>query len=219
VPPTKFGFRRALTRKEDDALVRFEPAATSPTIPPTGALHAVFLRSPPCARALSLTDAAKAAAMPGFGWYSPQRHRRLGRPVRAKGRYPNRESAFRPNPIWRARRVRHSADGGVLLWLAQTLDQRATLPRRSRSSGKCRTAWVGVGGGIGAGRAAGVAAGDPRRGNLVFETELGLRRRPLSPSPRRRARVASRSHQLARVSNYLDTRLRSRSSTMARASR
>src|SRR5262249_61763032 len=64
MPPTKFGFGGALTRKEDDALVRGGGRYVADHAP-DGALHAVVLRSPHAHARFRITDVAKARAMPG----------------------------------------------------------------------------------------------------------------------------------------------------------
>jgi len=62
MPPTKFGFGGALSRKEDDALVRGAGRYVADHTP-DGALHAVVLRSPHAHARFRITDAAKAEAL------------------------------------------------------------------------------------------------------------------------------------------------------------
>src|SRR5262245_35953657 len=60
----KFGVSQALTRKEDDALLRGAGRYVSDHLP-AGTLHAVVLRSPHAAAKFRITDLKKANAMPG----------------------------------------------------------------------------------------------------------------------------------------------------------
>ncbi|HWM49386.1 MAG TPA: xanthine dehydrogenase family protein molybdopterin-binding subunit [Xanthobacteraceae bacterium] len=62
--PLKFGVSQALTRKEDDALLRGAGRYVSDYMP-AGTLHAVLLRSPHAHASFRITDTSKAAAMPG----------------------------------------------------------------------------------------------------------------------------------------------------------
>ncbi len=62
--PIKFGLGQALTRKEDEALLRGAGRYVADHAP-AGLLHAVVLRSPHAHARLRITDVAKARAMPG----------------------------------------------------------------------------------------------------------------------------------------------------------
>jgi aerobic carbon-monoxide dehydrogenase large subunit len=60
----KFGVSQALTRKEDDVLLRGAGRYVADYAPP-GTLHGVVLRSPHAHAAFRITDTAKAKALPG----------------------------------------------------------------------------------------------------------------------------------------------------------
>ena len=64
MPPTKFGFGKAVRRKEDDAFVRGVGRYVADYMP-GGLLHAVVLRSPHAHARFRITDLAKAKALPG----------------------------------------------------------------------------------------------------------------------------------------------------------
>jgi carbon-monoxide dehydrogenase large subunit len=60
----KFGVGQAVTRKEDDALLR-GAGRYVPDVTPEGALHAIVLRSPRAHARFHITDVATARALPG----------------------------------------------------------------------------------------------------------------------------------------------------------
>ena len=62
--PVKFGFGQAVTRKEDDPLLRGAGRYVADAVP-AGALHAVVLRSPHAHARFRLMDIGKVRAMPG----------------------------------------------------------------------------------------------------------------------------------------------------------
>ena len=62
--PLKFGIGQAMTRKEDDALLRGAGCYVADHARP-GSLHAVLLRSPHAHARFRVTDGSKARAMPG----------------------------------------------------------------------------------------------------------------------------------------------------------
>ena len=180
----KFGFGQALTRKEDDALLRGAGCYVA-DIAPAATLHAVMLRSPhaharlqhprtrPCAR-----DAGRAAGA----------HRgRGGRPRAAAD--AGRDSRTRENqdpvyPILAKRRGApcrrcHSLRGR----------RQALLRKRRRRGDRGRLAAAAAcdrrHGRAGAGRA---AVWPDRPDNLAFETEAGDARATGRPSRRPRGR-------------------------------
>src|SRR5471032_748048 len=60
----KFGFGQALTRKEDDALLRGSGCYVADVVPEK-TLHAVMLRSPHAHARFSISDLERVSAMPG----------------------------------------------------------------------------------------------------------------------------------------------------------
>ncbi len=89
----KFGVSQALTRKEDDALLRGAGRYVS-DYTPTGTLHAVVLRSPHAFAKFKITDTKAASAMPGVRLGHDRAGHRRSRPyaadVRAAGRRSRR---------------------------------------------------------------------------------------------------------------------------------
>ena len=67
----KFGFGQALTRKEDDALLRGAGRYVA-DVAPAAALHAVMLRSPHAHARFSIHDLDRVRAMPGVDVYKRQ---------------------------------------------------------------------------------------------------------------------------------------------------
>jgi aerobic carbon-monoxide dehydrogenase large subunit len=62
--PSKFGISQSVTRKEDDALIRGHGRYVA-DVAPSGALHAVVLRSPHAHARFAITDIAVAHGLPG----------------------------------------------------------------------------------------------------------------------------------------------------------
>jgi carbon-monoxide dehydrogenase large subunit len=62
--PSKFGVSQSVTRKEDDALIRGHGRYVA-DVAPSGALHAVVLRSPHAHARFAVTDIAVARGLPG----------------------------------------------------------------------------------------------------------------------------------------------------------
>ena len=121
MPPTKFGFGGALTRKEDDALVRGAGRYVADHTP-DGALHAVVLRSPHAHARFRITDAAKAAAMPGVALaLTASDTAELGH-LPCQGAIPDTEVTVPPYPILAREEARHVGDA-VAFVVAATLDQ------------------------------------------------------------------------------------------------
>src|SRR5262245_63092245 len=121
MPPTKFGFGGALSRKEDDALVRGAGRYVADHTP-DGALHAVVLRSPHAHARFRITDVAKAAAMPGVALVLTASDTADLGGLPCQGAIPDTEVSVPPYPILAREEVRHVGDA-VAFVVAQTLDQ------------------------------------------------------------------------------------------------
>ena len=139
MPPTKFGFGGALTRKEDDVLVRGAGRYVADHTP-DGALHAVVLRSPHAHARFRITDAAKARAMPGVALLLTASDTADLGGLPCQGAIPDTEVIVPPYPILAHEEVRRS-----------DRDRVGSAAPRGRG-----------GSGIGARRAAGVAVEDRR---------------------------------------------------------
>ena len=204
MPPTKFGFGKAVRRKEDDAFVRGVGRYVADYVP-GGLLHAVVLRSPHAHARFRITDLAKARALPGVAWCSPRR----------------------TPPNWAiCRAKRHCRRPGSWLPPYPVLARGGGAPcRRRRGLRRGRHARAGAGRrGSDRGRVGGAAARDRRRSRRSQQGAPSVwpeaKRAAISPSrpswatPTPSARgfaKATRTVSLTLVNqrlvaNYLDTR-------------
>src|SRR5215510_12297214 len=119
--PIKFGFGGAVTRKEDDALLRGAGRYVADHAL-DGALHAVVLRSPHARARFRITDVAKAAAMPGVALVLTGSDTAELGDLPCLGAIPDTEVIIPPYPILAREEVRHVGDA-VAFVVAQTLDQ------------------------------------------------------------------------------------------------
>ena len=204
MPPTKFGFGGALTRQEDDALVRGAGRYVADHAP-DGALHAVVVRSPHAHARFRITDVAKARAMPGVALVLTASDTADLGGLPCQGAIPDTEVIVPPYPILAHEQVRHVGDA-VAFVVAQTLDQARDAAEAIAIEWEALPRVVGA--------AAALVPGAPlvwppriaARGNLAFETELGD-----AQATARAFAKAARTVSLALVNqrlvaNYLDTR-------------
>ena len=189
MPPIKFGFGGAVTRKEDDALLRGAGRYVADHAP-DGALHAVVLRSPHAHARFRITDVAKATAMPGVALVlTASDTAELGN-LPCQGAIPDTEVTVPPYPILAREEVRHVGDA-VAFVVAETLDQARDAAEAIAIEWEVLSHVVGA--------AAALAPDAPlvwpptitTRGNLAFETELGDAEATASPTWRTcsRARI------------------------------
>src|SRR5712691_10287601 len=201
MPPTKFGFGQAVTRTEDDALLRGAGRYVADHAP-DGALHAVVLRSPHAHARFRVTDVAKAKAMAGVALVlTGADTAKLGR-LPCQAAIPDTKVAVPPYPILARDEVKHVGDA-VAFVVAVREDQ-------ARDAAEAiAIEWDALPHVICAARA--LAPGAPlvwpkQRGNLAFETELGD-----AAATARAFKEAARTVSLTLVNqrlvaNYLDTR-------------
>src|SRR5262249_2629742 len=199
MPPIKFGFGGAVTRKEDDALLRGGGRYVADHAPP-GCLHAVVLRSPHAHARFSITDVAKARAMPGVALvFTGADAAALGN-LPCQGQVPGCTIDVPPSPILARDEVRHVGDA-VAFVVADTLD-------RARDAAETIVIdWEPLPAVIGARLA--LAPDAPKvwpHGNVVFETKMGD-----ADATARAFTSAARTVSLSIVNqrlaaNYLDTR-------------
>src|SRR5262245_28675511 len=197
----KFGTGQAVTRKEDDALLRGAGRYVSDHAP-AGLLQAVVLRSPHAHARFRIGDTAKARALPGVVLIL------TGADVAGLGSLPCPSEVpgvrieVPPYLILAQDEVRHVGDA-IALVVATSID------RAKDAAEAIAVEWEPLRHVIGA--AAALADGAPQvwpqhRGNLVFETVLG--------DARATARAfADAAHVVSLdvvnqrlVANYLDTR-------------
>ena len=195
-------FRRAVRRKEDDALIRGAGRYVADHAP-AGVLHAVVLRSPHAHARFRITDVAKAKAMPGVALVLTGADTASSATCPARERSPDTKVAVPPYPILARDEVKHVGDA-VAFVVADTADRARDAAEAIAIEWDALPHVVGAAGGPGAGRTVGVAR--MMRGNLAFETELGD-----AEATARAFAAAARTVSLTLVNqrlvaNYLDTR-------------
>jgi aerobic carbon-monoxide dehydrogenase large subunit len=197
----KFGFGQALTRKEDDALLRGAGRYIA-DVAPAATLHAVMLRSPHAHARFSIHDLDRVRAMPGVRLVlTAAEVSELG-PLPTPGVLPDVDIKIPAYPILAKDVVRHVGDAvafvvGDSLTAAKDAAEAITVD------------WQPLPHIIGA--MAALAAGAPRvwadrPGNLAFETELGD-----ATATKAAFAQAARTVELTivnqrLVTNYMDTR-------------
>jgi carbon-monoxide dehydrogenase large subunit len=204
MPPTKFGFGGALTRKEDDALIRGAGHYVADHAPDR-ALHAVLLRSPHAHARFRIADVAEATAMPGVALVLTGKDTAGLGDLPCQGEIPDTEVTVPPYPILAHEEVRHVGDA-VAFVVAHTSEQ-------ARDAAEAiAIEWDALPHVIGA--AAALEQDAPlvwpttiaMHGNLAFETELGDAKataRAFATAPRT---VSLTLVNQRLVTNYLDTR-------------
>jgi carbon-monoxide dehydrogenase large subunit len=198
---TKFGSGQAVTRKEDDALLRGAGRYVADHSPP-GVLHGVVLRSPHAHARFRITDLTKARAMPGTALVLTAADiAKLGH-LPCRGEIPGVKLWVPPYPVLAREEVRHVGDA-VAFVVADTLD-------RARDAAEAIAIdWEALPHAIGA--AATLAAGAPRvwpqaRSNLAFEVTLGDAKATARAFGKAARTVSLTLVNQRVVANYLDTR-------------
>jgi carbon-monoxide dehydrogenase large subunit len=175
----KFGFGQALTRKEDDPLLRGGGRYVA-DVAPQATLHAVMLRSPHAHARFSLADLDRVRAMPGVRLVLTAADVAGLGPLPTPGVIPDVEIKIPLYPILAKDVVRHVGDA-IAFVVADSLDA------AKDAAEAIPVDWQPLPHVIGA--MAALKPGAPqvwsdRPGNLAFETEIGDARAP----PRRRSR-------------------------------
>jgi carbon-monoxide dehydrogenase large subunit len=197
----KFGFGQALTRKEDDALLRGAGRYVA-DVAPAAALHAVMLRSPHAHARFSIHDLDRVRAMPGVRLLLTAADVAGLGPLPTPGVIPGPEIKIPVYPILAKDVVRHVGDA-IAFVVADTLDQ-------AKDAAEAITVdWQPLPHVIGA--MAALAPGAPqvwpdRPGNLAFETELGDAGATKAAFAQAAKTVALTIVNQRLVTNYLDTR-------------
>jgi carbon-monoxide dehydrogenase large subunit len=197
----KFGFGQAVTRKEDDALLRGQGRYVA-DVAPAGTLHAVVMRSPHAHARFSIVDLDRVRAMPGVRLVlAAPDVARLG-PLPTPGVIPDVKIEVPPYPVLARDVVRHVGDA-IAFVVADTLE-------RAKDAAEAVTVdWQPLPHVIGA--VAALAARAPkvwpdRPGNLAFEAEAGDARKTKAAFAQAARTVGLTIVNQRLVSNYLDSR-------------
>jgi carbon-monoxide dehydrogenase large subunit len=201
MPPSKFGFGQALTRKEDDPLLRGGGRYVA-DLAPAGVLHAVVLRSPHAHARFRITGAGKARAMPGVALILTAADTAQLGDLPCQADIPGAKIFVPPYPVLAREVVRHVGDA-VAFVVAATLEQ-------ARDAAEAvEIAWEALPPVIGA--AAALEEGAPLvwpgpPGNLCFETVLGDAKGTAQAFAEAAGTVSTSVVNPRAVANYLDTR-------------
>jgi carbon-monoxide dehydrogenase large subunit len=197
----KFGFGQAVTRKEDDALLRGQGRYVA-DVTPDGALHAVVLRSPHAHARFSIGDLSGVRKMPGVRLVlTAPDIGKLG-PLPTPGVIPDVDIKIPPYPILAREEVRHVGDA-VAFVVADTLNEAKDAAEAISID------WQPLPHVIGA--QAALAANAPqvwpdRPGNVAFEVEAGDAAKTKAAFARAARTVSLSVINQRLVTNYLDTR-------------
>ncbi len=197
----KFGFGQALTRKEDDALLRGAGCYVA-DIAPAATLHAVMLRSPHAHARFSIHDLDRVRAMPGVRLVLTAAEVADLGPLPTPGVIPGPEIKVPVYPILAKDVVRHVGDA-----IAFVVADRLSSAKDAAEA--ISVDWQPLPHVIGA--MAALAAGAPRvwpdrLDNLAFETELGDAVATQAAFARAARTVALTIVNQRLVTNYMDTR-------------
>jgi len=116
----KFGFGQALTRKEDDTLLRGSGRYVA-DVSPSSTLHAVVLRSSHAHARFMITDLARVRAMPGVRLVLTAADLAELGPLPTPGVIPDVETEVPVYPILALDVVRHVGDA-IAFVVADSLD-------------------------------------------------------------------------------------------------
>src|SRR5471030_326026 len=197
----KFGFGQAITRKEDDALLRGAGCYVA-DVAPAATLHAVMLRSPHAHARFNISSLDRVRAMPGVRLVLAAADVAGLGPLPCPGVIPGPEIKVPVYPILAKDFVRHVGDA-IAFVVADTLD-------KAKDAAEAITVdWQPLPHVIG-GMAA-LAAGAPqvwpdRPGNLAFEKEMGDAAAAKATFAKAAKTVSLTIVNQRLVTNYMDTR-------------
>jgi carbon-monoxide dehydrogenase large subunit len=197
----KFGFGLALTRKEDDALLRGAGRYVA-DVAPDATLHAVMLRSPHAHARFSIHELDRVRAMAGVRLVLVAANVAELGPLPTPGVIPGPEIKIPVYPILAKDVVRHVGDA-IAFVVADS------LAAAKNAAEAIAVDWQPLPHVIGA--MAALAPGAPlvwpdRPGNLAFETELGDARATKQAFAQAAKTVSLTIVNQRLVTNYLDTR-------------
>jgi carbon-monoxide dehydrogenase large subunit len=197
----KFGFGQALTRKEDDVLLRGAGRYVA-DVAPEATLHAVMLRSPHAHARFSIHDLARVRAMPGVKLVLVADDVAGLGPLPTPGVLPDVDIKIPIYPILAKDVVRHVGDA-IAFVVADT------LAAAKDAAEAIAVDWQPLPHVIGA--MAALASGAPqvwsdRPGNLAFEASAGDAAATQAAFAKAAKTVALTIVNQRLVTNYLDTR-------------
>jgi aerobic carbon-monoxide dehydrogenase large subunit len=199
--PTKFGFGQAVTRREDDTLVRGQGRYLA-DITPTGTLHAVVLRSPHANARFRIRDVESAKRKPGVRLVMTGADTTDLGDLPIIGAPPGVEMTAPPYPVLARDAVRHVGDA-VAFVVADTVEQ-------ARDGAEAiGIEWQALPAVVEAERAVRPGAPrvwDDRAENVAFETSLGDKEKTEAALAGATHVVTLRIVNPRVVANYLDTR-------------
>jgi carbon-monoxide dehydrogenase large subunit len=197
----KFGFGQAVTRKEDDALLRGQGRYVA-DVAPQATLHAVVLRSPHAHARFGFQDLGRVRAMPGVRLVLTAADVAKLQSLPTPGVIPDVEIDVPPYPILAHEVVRHVGDS-IAFVVADTLAQ-------AKDAAEAITVdWQPLPHVTGAMAALEKGAGQvwaDRPGNVAFETDLGDAAATKQAFAQAAHTVELTIVNQRLVTNYLDTR-------------
>ena len=196
----KFGFGQALTRKEDDPLLRGAGCYVADVAPP-GALHAVVLRSPHAHATFTIRDLDRVKAMPGVRLVLTGTETAGLGPLPTPGVLEGVDIKVPHYPILARDVVRHVGDA-IAFVVADTLD------RARDATEVIQVDWHPLPHVIGALEALknGAPPVWPNRPNLAFETTAGDEAATKAAFAAAARIVSTTIVNQRLVTNYMDTR-------------
>lgn len=201
MPPVKFGFGQAVTRKEDDALVRGAGRYVA-DVAPEGVLHAVVLRSPHAHAKFRITDVAAARAVEGVRLVLTADDLKDLGDLPCHGIPPGVKVKVPPYPILARDTVRHVGDA-IALVVADTIDQARDGSESIVVEYDALPHTVEMEAAVQSGAP---AVWNDQPGNICFETELGDRKKTDALFAKAARVIELRIVNPRVVTNYLDTR-------------
>jgi aerobic carbon-monoxide dehydrogenase large subunit len=199
--PIKFGTGQAVTRKEDDGLLRGGGRYVA-DYAPAGTLYAVVVRSPHAHARFRINDAAQARAMPGVAlMLTGADTAKLGN-LPCQAEVPGARIEVPPYPVLARDEVHHVGDA-VAFVVADTLDNARDAAEALAIAWEPLPHVIGVG--------AALAKNAPlvwpkARGNVAFETSIGDAEKTAQAFAKAARTVALTLVNQRVVANYLDTR-------------
>ena len=164
----KFGFGQAVTRKEDDALLRGQGCYVADVAPPA-TLHAVVLRSPHAHARFAIAELERVRAMPGVRLVLTAPDIAGLGPLPTPGVIPDVEIKIPLYPILAREVVRHVGDA-IAFVVADTLEQAKDAAEAISIDWQALPHVIGA---IAALAPKAPRVWPDRPGNLAFEVEAG----------------------------------------------
>ncbi|MSO68409.1 MAG: xanthine dehydrogenase family protein molybdopterin-binding subunit [Pseudolabrys sp.] len=197
----KFGFGQALTRKEDDALLRGAGRYVD-DVAPAATLHAVMLRSPHAHARFGIADLGRVRGMPGVRLVLDGTDVAELGPLPCPGVIPGPEIKIPAYPILAKGTVRHVGDA-IAFVVADTLDKAKDAAEAITVDWQPLPHMIG---GMAALAASAPQVWPDRPGNLAFATEAGDANATKAAFAKAARTVSLTVINQRLVTNYIDTR-------------